>query len=240
MSTLTSNPLSLPQALLTSSTTEEITLGTKAVTSDGREFVYVKAGGTVLVAGTLQQASVRVANHANILVASAAAIGDVAITVTLGATAATANQYANGLMIVNDVDGQGFTYQIKSNPAADSAASLVVTLHDEDALLEALTTSSQVTLVANPYNGVIQNPTTATAAPVGVALVDIAASSFGYLQTHGLVSCLNEGSTAIGLGLAPSGTDAGALATVAATTNQVASAAEAGVDTESNTVFLRL
>lgn len=240
MSTLTSNPLSFPQALLTSSTAEDATLGTKAVTSDGREFVYVKAGAVALVAGTLQQASVRVANHANVTVASAAAIGDTAITVTLGATLATSNQYGNGLMIVNDVDGQGFTYQIKSNPAADASASLVVTLHNEDALLEALTTSSQVTLVANPYNGVIQNPTTATAAPVGVALVDIPAASFGYLQTHGLVSCLNEGGTTIGLGLAPSGSDAGALATVAATTNQVASAAEAGVDTESNTVFLRL
>ena len=240
MSTLTSNPLSSPQALLTSSTTEEITLGTEFVTSDGRKFIYVKAGGTALVAGTLQQASVRVANHSNITVATAAAIGDIAITVTLGATAATANQYANGLMIVNDVDGQGFTYQIKSNPAADSAASLVVTLHDEDALLEALTTSSQVTLVANPYNGVIQNPTTATATPVGVPLVDIAASSFGFIQRHGLASCLNEGGTTIGLGLAPSGSVAGALATVAATTNQVAAAAEAGVDTESNTVFLRL
>lgn len=240
MSKITSNPLSSPQALFASSTTQEMDLGAEVVTADGRRFKYVKAGLSALVAGTLQQAPVRIANHANITVASAAAVGDVAITVTLGATAATANQYTNGYMVVNDVAGQGFTYQIKSHPAADASAALVVTLHNEDSIQEALTTSSQVTLVSNLYNAVIQNPTTATNVPVGVAVIDIAASEFGFIQVYGASSCLNEGGSTIGLGLAPSGSDAGALATVAATTNQIASALEAGVDTESNTVFLRL
>lgn len=240
MSKITSVPLSSSQALFESSSTQEMDLGAEVVTSDGRKFKYVKAGGTALVAGKLQQAPARVANHANITVASAAAIGDTEITVTLGATAATANQYANGYMVVNDVTGQGFTYQIKSHPAADASASLEVTLYDEDALEEALTTSSQVTLVSNLYNSVIVNPTTATNVPVGVAIKDIAASEFGFIQTYGAVSCLNDGGTTIGLGLAPSGSVAGALATVAATTNQVASALEAGVDTEYNTVFLRV
>jgi hypothetical protein len=210
-----------------------------AVIKDGSdEFVYVKAGASPLVAGTLKQGPAIVANHQNISVASAASAGATSVTVTLGATAATANFYAGGYMIVNDVDGQGHTYQIASNPAANSAASMVVTLNEE--LEEALTTSSQVCLIPNKYNGVIINPTTATNVPVGVGISDIPAEYYGWLQKRGPVACLNDGGTAVGLGLAPSGSVAGALATVAATTDQVAKALQAGVDTEYRAVDIRL
>ena len=71
-------------------------LGVRAVTGDGREFHYVQAGGTALVPGKLQQASAQVANHQNLTPTAATAVGDTSITVTLGGTAATANQYLGG------------------------------------------------------------------------------------------------------------------------------------------------
>jgi len=236
MAKITSNLQVSPQDIFEVSTVQETDLGAKVVSSDGRSFRYVKAGAVALVAGKLQQAPAIVANHQNVAVAAVASAGTKEVTVTLGATAATVNQYAGGLLVINDVDGQGFSYTIKSHPAAGSSASLVVKIDEE--IQVALTTSSQASLIANLYNGVIVNPTTATNVPVGVAIANIAAGSFGWIQTQGAVSCLNDSGTAVGLGLAPSGSVAGALATVAATTNQVASALQAGVDTEYNVVNL--
>lgn len=227
-----------PNDVHSSSSTQELNLGARAMLQDGREFVYVKAGASALVAGKLQQAPAIVANHQNIAVAAAAAIGDKSVTVTLGATAATADQYAGGFLVVNDADGEGYVYKIEGNPAADSAGSLVVSLADE--LIEALTTSSEVCLIPNLYNGVIINPTTATNAPVGIAVSDIAANEYGWLQVKGPAPCLSQGAITVGLGIAPSGSVAGAVAVVAATTNQIGSALQAGVDTEYRTVFVTL
>lgn len=231
-------PQTFPQGLFETSTTQEVELGALAYGPGGRKFRYVKAGGTALVPGKLQQGPAIVANHQNIAVASAAAVGATSVTVTLGATAATANFYTNGLLVVNDVNGEGYSYTISSNPAADASASLVVTL--EDPIKVALTTSSEVCLIPNVFDGVVVNPTTATNVPVGVAISAIPAAGFGWVQTSGPVSCLNDSATNVGLGLAPSGSVAGALATVGATTNQIASALQAGVDTEYRTVMLRL
>jgi hypothetical protein len=238
MTQITGAMLISPQEVFNESSVQNTDLGQVARTPDGRCFRYVQAGSTALVAGKLQQAPAIVANHQNIAVAEAASAGATTVTVTLGATAATANAYSNGYLVVNDGDGEGYTYQIKSHPAADASASLEVELYDE--LEEALTTSSEVCLIPNKYNGVIVNPTTATNVPVGVAVKDITASYYGWIQTKGPVGCLNDSATGVGLGLAPSGSVAGALATVAATTNQVATALQAGVDTEYRTVDLRM
>ena len=63
--------------------------------------------------------------------------GDTSITVTLGATAATKDQYADGYIYTNDNTttsdrGEGQIYRIASNPAADGSATLAVTLAAND------------------------------------------------------------------------------------------------------------
>lgn len=220
------------------SSTQEHVLGTVGFADNGRTFRYVKAGASNLVPGTLQQGPAVVANHQNIAVAAAAAVGATSVTVTLGATAATANQYAGGTLVVNDVNGEGQTLRIASHPAASSSASLVLTL--DDPVTVALTTSSEVCLFPNIYNGVVINPTTPTNAPVGVAVKAITATYYGWVQTHGPVSCLNDAATAVGLGIAPSQAVAGAVKTMAATLSQVGYALQAGVDTEYRTVFITI
>lgn len=240
MSRLTQKPAVLGLDLFQSTTDTAFStmIGEKAVSSDGREFVLVYVGGSNIAAGLLCQAPAIVANHQNIAVAAAAAAGATSVTVTLGATAATANQYAGGYLVVNDATGEGQTLRIASHPAANLSTALIVTL--EDAVVTALTTSSEVCLIANPYNGIIVSPTTQTGVPVGVTLYAVTASTYAWIQTKGPVACLNNAGTAVGLGLAPSATTAGALDTVAATTTQVATALQAGVSTEYRTVSVLL
>jgi hypothetical protein len=167
-----------------------------------------KAGAVALVPGTLVQAPAEVTNHQN-LTPAAAAIGATQVTVTLGATAATANQYAGGLLVVTVTPGQGYSYEIDSHPAASGSATLVLTL--KDPILVALTTSSRVDLVANEYNGVIINPTTASSNPVGVAVYPIAIGEYGYIQTGGHANVLADGAVVVGTAVVASNATAGAV-----------------------------
>lgn len=216
-------------------------VGQKFDTSDGREVVLVKSGAVALDQGKLMQAPAIVADYQNLAVAANVTGGSTVftMTVTLGATGVTANQLQGGYVVINAGAGAGQTLKISSHPAASPSASLTLTLEDP-ILVTLASVSSKACLLPNPYLGVVVNPTTATNAPVGVTIYPIAIATYGYIQTHGLVSCLNDGGTTVGLGLAPSGSVAGALATVGATTNQVASALQAGVTAEYRTVFLRL
>lgn len=235
-----SQPQTFPQDLRDEDTSAGIELGAKVSTDDGRVFRYVKAGSSALVAGTVVDGPATVANHTNVTVASAASAGDTTITVTLGATAATANQYAGGVIVINDVDGQGYTYGIKSHPAADASASLTVTLDDNEPVVEALTTSSQATLVANQYNGAVIHPTTEAGVPIGVAVTDLTASSYGWIQTRGPVSALCGATTGIGLSCAASDTTAGSYEVGDGILPPIGYAIAAGVATEYNPIFLTI
>jgi hypothetical protein len=208
MSSLQSDLLISPGDLTLNTSTAQAGLGAKAVTGDGREFRYVLAGGTALVPGKLQQAPAEITNHQN-LTPAAAAIGATQVTVTLGATAATANQYAGGLLIVTTTPGQGYAYQISSHPAADASATLTVTLTDP--IVVALTTSSVVDLVLNPYSGVIVNPASASSAPVGGAVHAVTAAQYGWIQSHGACALLADGTVTVGTSLVASNATAGAV-----------------------------
>lgn len=241
MAKLTSEAKSFPQGIFEESATQLIDLGAKAVTTDGRAYRYVKAGATALVAGKLYDGPASVANHTNIAVAAAASAGAKSVTVTLGATAATANQYAGGVLVVNDVNGEGYTYGIKSHPAADGSASLVITLNDDEAIEEALTTSSQVSLVANQYGSVIIHAASETGIPVGVAVKDITAGYYGWVQTRGAVSALADASpAALGQQVDASTTTDGATTLGTVATAGIGYALAQQVSTEYNPIFLTI
>jgi len=190
------------------SATPEHQLGTRAVSSDGRSWRYAKAGGTALVAGHLQQAPAEITNHQSLAVATAAS-GATEITVTLGATAATANFYSGGYACANNAAG-GYFLKIKSHPAADSSGTLVLTL--EDALPKAATAGTTTfDLVPNPYSGVVDNPTTATSAPVGVAVHTITAEYYGWIGVAGPFAILSDASSTVGTNVSASNATAGAV-----------------------------
>jgi hypothetical protein len=237
MSKITSDIQVSPSELYAFTSTKGADLGARGVTGDGREFRYVKAGAVELVPGKLQQAPAVVSNLQNVAVAAAAAVGDTSVTLTISSTAVVANEYDGGLLVINDANGEGQTMRIASHTSG-TITSIVLQL--EDPLITALTTSSEACVMHNPYNGVIVNPTTPTAKPVGVAISKIPAGQFGWIQTKGMVSCLNDGNTAAGLAVAPSQATAGAVKTGATTLDSVGSAAQAGVTTEYRLIDLRL
>ena len=176
-----------PKAIEASPSTS---LGTKGVTPDGRIFRYAKAGASGITAGKLQLGPARKTNHDNVAVAAAAAINETKVTVTLGATAATANEYAGGYLVLSDATGEGTTYVIKSHPAADASASLELTL--EEPLIEALTTSSEACLVHNRFNAVVEGTVQAGGIVAGVPLVDVTATYYCWLQTFGVAAVLAD------------------------------------------------
>jgi hypothetical protein len=190
-------------------TNKSVALGTLAQSPDGRLFRYAKAGSSAITAGKLQLGPARKTNHDNIAVAAAAAIGATQVTVTLGATAATANEYAEGYLVLSDATGEGTTYVIKSHPAADASASLVLTL--DEPLKEALTTSSEACLVHNRFNACVEGTVQAGGIVVGVPLVDVAAGSYFWAQVWGVAAVLSDENGTVNRSVTVGSSTAGAV-----------------------------
>jgi hypothetical protein len=203
---LSSGLLVNPGDLTQNTANAAVQLGAVAFDQAGNRYRYVKAGGTSLVVGKLQQAPAEVTADQGLAVA-AAAIGATSVTTTSTVTV-TANQYAGGWLMIGITPGVGYKYLISSHPAASGAA---VTLTLSDPLIVALTTDSRVDLVANPYSGVVVNPTTATSAPVGAAVSIVTNAQFGWIQDGGVSCLLADGTVTVGTGVVASNATAGAV-----------------------------
>ena len=179
-------------------TTKKRALGTILELPDGREFKYVLNGSGAITSGKLASSAAMIGNHDMDLTTAAASVGDTSITVTLGATAATKDQYADGYIYTNDGTGQGQVYRIASNPAADGSATLAVTLASNDPVSVALDSTTESGLAVNPYSGIVVSPTSVTNRTLGVTATDIAANAYGFVQTKGLASVLVSGTVVAG------------------------------------------
>ena len=211
------------QNLFATSSTQKHRIGTKRRLSDGREFIYGRAGAANLAAGVLVQApTLDAANHANLVVA-AANIADKDITVTLGNLLVTANMYAEGYLVINANTGAGYAYKIKSHPAAVANATLKVSLYDS--LRIALDSTSNATLVQHPAARVIIHPSPPTQALVGATLGVVLANYYAWFQTKGPAAVLANGTLVVGNRAAPSASVDGAVSPVdMATANSNANA----------------
>lgn len=224
--------------VLTTSSEAQHQLGTLGATVDGRLFRYGKAGASNLAAGKLMVAATQEAQHENMACAATAA-GESQVTVTLGSAAVTANQYAGGYLVINDVDGEGNTYLVSGHPAADSAATLVVTLAQP--LVDALTANSQASLILNPWASVVISATDQADMAVGVPNCDVTAAYFCWLQTRGVCSVLADETLTAGAALTIGTGVAGAVEVLdAAGEPQIGVAIQAGVDTEYRAAYLQL
>jgi len=174
-------------------------LGTRMTFDDGRVFRYCEVGGSNIAAGAIVQAPAGIANHDMDLAIATAAAGVTSLTVTLGGTAATENQYKDGYIYVNDGTGEGSIYKIKSNEAGDSSGTCVITLDEEDGTVTAVTNGNTlVGLSVNPYSNVIISPTTVSNIAVGVAPRALTSDYYGWLQTWGPASVLCNAAGTIG------------------------------------------
>lgn len=180
-------------------------LGERIDSNDGRAYRYVKNGAVALTAGNLVQGPAEVTGNQSVVVA-AAAIGATEVTTT-GTVTVTANQYAGGWLLgtAEGGTGNGILYKIKSHPAA-TAAVCIFTL--EDPLQVAFSAATQIDLIQNPYNGVLALITTPTSALLGVAVNDITANQYGWIQVKGVAAVLNDAAGAITVGTDVCGSNA--------------------------------
>lgn len=195
----------------------ETLLGSRWDLSDGREVALGQpATGTTVAEGKLYQNAALIADHQNCDVTAVTAYSNngntpAAVTVTLGATAVTANQYAGGYLAVVDGAGEGQVLKIASHPAADASATCAFTLEDGPAT--ALSTStSECSLVPAEGNALVIMPTTVTNSVFGLAMYPIAAGSYGFFLKRGLGCALSDATTpAVGCSISWSAATAGAV-----------------------------
>lgn len=155
-------------------------LGQVMAADGNRRFVYVKNGAVAMTRGLMYQAAAEDTADQDIT-PTATAVGATSI-VTSSTMTVTANQYAGGWIVVSVTPGLGQVFKIKSHAAYTAAAATFLL---EDPVRVALTTSSRLDFVVNPYNGVVVTPATLTGTPVGVAVNAVSANQYGWLQTWG-------------------------------------------------------
>lgn len=165
------------------SATQKERLGTVRVLDDGRQFVYCKNGAAALVAGGVCASVITSGmNEQTVTVAHPAGTRAVTITDSGGATAEDA--YKGGTLVVTAGGGIGESYIIEGNTAATAGATFTVFL--EDHLLTAwVIATTDVTLYANKYNGVIVNPTDGQQIPVCVPQRPVTAAFYFWGQVSG-------------------------------------------------------
>lgn len=242
MPNLRSVPVALGGSAFEYGTTQLHALGTPGEASGGRKFRYVKAGASALVVGNALQAPAEDADHDDITVrATAAGATDLLITTGSGSGALDANEYNEGFAVIDTTPGLGYIYRIKSHAAIAASTNGTLVLEDDDPIQVALTTSSKVTLVQNPYKNVIQCPvTTATNTCVGGAVAAVAAANFGWIQTGGPGAALIAGTPGKGQPVTSTSSAAGSLAVHSAELSNVAYMMVTGRDGKVLPVFWQL
>lgn len=171
------------QGIFAESSTQKENLGTVRELNDGRTFVYCKNGAGALAAGQVA-ASVITSGMNEQTVTVAHAVGTTLVTITDSGSGTSADAYAGGRLVVTAGGGIGEVYDIISNTAATAAATFQVLL--ATGLATAWNTSTtDVTLYQNKYNGVIANPTDGQQLPVCVAQRAVTAAYYFWGQVLG-------------------------------------------------------
>lgn len=187
-----------------------VQVGTRGRTRDGREWLFIKAGGSDLAPGKLHQDTAPASTSVG-LTAVAASIGATSISAAVGAAAITKDQYAGGLLVIEDGPGIGQVFNIKSHPASAGSENVAFVLAESQKVAVALTTASRVSLILPFGTAGIIHGSPPTAEILGVPVVTIVASTFGWVCRKGAVSVLQQGALTAGKSVAPSATVDGAV-----------------------------
>ena len=195
--------------------TQKLELGARLAMGD-RVFHYagVASAGNLLAGNFVQAAALGGATttlQSATLVAAATAAGAKLVTLTGITTAQTADLYAGGIAGIWDAsDDSVYTLRVKTHTALTTVAG-ACTMEFYDEIPIALTTSDRVALQVNLYKNIIVVPTTTnTGVVLGVPVIGLTASQFGFIQTWGPcgVEC-NDGNVTAGTRVAPATSTAG-------------------------------
>jgi len=190
----------IKQGLYEESVTQQGDIGGVLEFEDGRKFVYSKAGEG-LTLGVFCQGPIENSNgyDEELVLPTSIAVGDKTVTVTTQ-RAWTANELKDGYLMIEDetANVQGTIRKIKSHPAAGSAESCVITVYD--AFVVAATVGiDTVTVIKNPYSGVMMNNTTTDGPLLGLPMLQITNAYYFWLQVAG-IACGTSGENSLVVG----------------------------------------
>lgn len=241
--------------------------GVRFNTNDGRQVIMVRNGGTEITAASIgsgllvqSPAEITTWNSLAVTVPTTApgTAGTFAIQITNAGTKLNINEYANGYAIVNAGTGIGQTLQIASHPGVAASASFTLTL--QDPIQVTLDATSTVTLVRNPYIGVVVSATGLTGTAVGATFYAVSAgtasvydATSGALTTQGqpvyaFVGCHGiwgiradaTGTPAVGLPASASTTTAGDVTVFTAAKQYIGNMAGTATSAKTAPVDLKL
>lgn len=210
------NDIVIPVAIdpYAESATQEFPLGTKLLCYGGEEvYRYALCGGTGVEIGALVQSVVPLAGHINEVVGTAA-IGDTTIAFTPNTATTddlTEDELAGGYIYIYDATGEGCKYRVASHPAITGATSGILTLYDP-IRIATVTGTSVATVIHNPYRKFIIHPSPPTATVIGWTVAAVTANYYCWLQVHGPLCALIDGTVVMGQEVRPSEDDDGAVA----------------------------
>lgn len=174
--------------------------GVRFNTNDGRQVVMVRNGCTEISAasigsGLLVQAPAEITTWNNLAMTVPAAYpataGTYQVLITNAATKLNINEYQNGYAIVSAGTGIGQTLQIASHASAAASATFVLTL--QDPIQVTLDATSTITLVRNPYIGVVVSAAGLTGTAVGATFYAIGAGTAStYDGTSGAITAQGQ------------------------------------------------
>jgi hypothetical protein len=179
----------VPDSYIYASTADQkYALGTLLDLEDGRRFRYAKNGAVILYKALMAQAAALEAKwESEVQTAKTAAVGDydIPVLITTGSSLA-ANEWDEGWLICESglAAAIGDMYKIASHTV--HATAVTVTIQDPGGVRTALDANQVCTIIRSPYQAVVvSTATTLSGLAVGVPLVDIPISYFGWLQTRG-------------------------------------------------------
>ena len=227
--------------------TQKHKLGTEMVFVDGRKFRYVENGGVNITEGLLVASEAVAGNHDEDLAVATASTGATSITVTLGATAAAKDLYAEGYLFINipilaTSASPHEMYKIKEHAAISSTGSGAIVLDEPDGLVTAITNGTEtVGLIKSPYKDIVVAPAAIAGRFVGVTCRTLTADYFGWVQVAGIATVAMDGTPAVGTLVGASSNHAGQFLAVSGDTTPAIARmhGKAGVDNEYHTVILQ-
>jgi len=135
------------------------------------------------------------------------------------------DQFAGGYLTVNLDTGVGYIYRIKGNTATGNPASGKVLIELYDKLQVALDATSDTGLLGSLYTDLFAATPGTDFVTVGVTVANMTAGTYGWICTHGICACLQDGTVASGDIIQLSVATAGAYQTLGVGTTTVAAAA---------------
>ncbi len=220
-------------------------VGDYRMATGGRGVRLVYTGASALVKGNLLQESAEDTTYENMVIGTAGVVGDRFLQITNGTATITSQKFEGGSVGIytSGTDLIGDYYVITSVTGTLTTGGALKVWLDRP-LRYAVTTGATVNMKRSPFSGVIQAPaTTQTGMAVGVAIYEVPATAYGWVQSHGECTVLSDGSTfAVGSDVGtPSGTAGCVTVFAAGTTHQrVGVARQAAASGHGISMFLQI